>query len=159
MPYCCVILRAPTVRNCVLLGLLVVLGCRPAQSPDVAAAAEGPAAQGGQQHLVAGRPAVKAPVDLVREIGELLKTIDSHDSALQQRLALDGRLLALRKQLPDWERPHGAVRAMLAPQGPEALGLCDRTRGLALQLLEQPEVSKLLGAYLKQIEAMLAEPA
>lgn len=132
-------------------------------TPD-APDAEGPAAQmqgeqgipeDVQKRLVPGKPAVTEPIDLVREIEKLLDAVTDRASAMDKRIAIDGRLLALRKKLPDWEHVHGAARELLKVHGDEGRVLADRVREKALALAENAEVKAILMPYLQQVKDML----
>lgn len=106
-------------------------------------------------HLVPGAPAVTEPIDLVRDIERHLNDVTDRATAMDKRIAIDGRMLALRKKLPDWEHPHGAVREMLAKHGDEGIRLADRVRAKAEAMAKDPEITAILGGYLQQVQDLL----
>lgn len=63
--------------------------------------------------------------------------------------------MALRKKLPDWEHPHGAVRTMLQQQGDEGIRLADRVRAKAIEMDKNPEIHAVLAGYLQQLQDLL----
>ena len=108
-----------------------------------------------QEKLVPGKPAVTEPIELGREIERLLDSVTDRASAMDKRIAIDGRLLALRKKLPDWEHLHSAARELLKPHGEEGQILADRVRSKALALAENPAVKAILMPYLQQVQDLL----
>lgn len=115
----------------------------PTESPDVLS------------HLVPGKPAVTEPIDICRDIEKHLEAVKDRQTAMDKRIAIDGRLLALRKQLPDWEHPHGAVRVMLQKHGDEGMQLADRLRAKATAMAADKEIAAILAGYLQQVQDLL----
>jgi hypothetical protein len=107
-----------------------------------------------QKLLVPGKPAVNEPIDLVRDLGRLLEGITDRATATEKRMAVDGRMLALRKKLPDWEKPEGAVRAMLKEKGDDGVTVADRVLAQANAVLAIADAQPV-HAYLQQLCVML----
>jgi len=107
-----------------------------------------------QKLLVPGKPAVNEPIDLVRDLGRLLEGVSDRATATEKRMAIDGRMLALRKKLPDWEKPEGAVRAMLQEKGADGITVADRVLAQANAVLAIAE-AKPVHSYLEQLRVML----
>lgn len=107
-----------------------------------------------QKLLVPGKPAVTEPIDLVRDLGRLLDAVTDGATAADKRIAIDGRMLALRKKLPDWEHPKGAVRVMLKANGDAGMAVADEVLAKANAKLAIPE-AKIVHGYLEQLRDML----
>ncbi len=108
----------------------------------------------GQKLLVPGSPAITEPIELVRDLGRLIDGVNDGASAAAKRIAIDGRMLALRKKLPDWEHPEGAVREMLKKDGAAGTTVADEVLARANSVLEIKD-TKLVHGYLQQLCKML----
>lgn len=107
-----------------------------------------------QKLLVPGKPAVTEPIDLVRDLGRLIEGVRDGATAAEKRIAIDGRMLALRKKLPDWEHPEGAVREMLKKDGEAGAKVADEVLASANSVLAIAEAKPVHG-YLQQLCKML----
>lgn len=108
----------------------------------------------GQKLLVAGKPAVTEPIELVRDLGRLIEGVRDGATAAEKRIAIDGRMLALRKKLPDWEHPEGAVREMLKKNGDDGTKVADDVLASANSVLAIADAKPVHG-YLQQLCKML----
>ena len=107
-----------------------------------------------QKLLVPGAPAVTEPIDLVRDLGKLMDSVTDRATAAQKRMAIDGRMLALRKKLPDWEHPQGAIRVMLEAQGADGVAVADAVYARAEAVMQNAEAAAV-HPYLQQLTDML----
>lgn len=155
-------LRSTIVVAAALTVALACCGRAPTTTPPVAGdpAAPAPAESPAESpdvlsHLVPGKPAVTEPIDICRDIEKHLDAVKDRQTAMDKRIAIDGRLLALRKQLPDWEHPHGAVRVMLQKHGDEGTQVADRLRAKAIAMAADKEIAAVLAGYLQQVQDLL----
>lgn len=107
-----------------------------------------------QKLLVPGKPAVNEPIDLVRDLGRLLEGVHDRATASEKRMAIDGRMLALRKKLPNWEKPESAVRVMLQEKGADGVTVADRVLAQANAVLAIADAQPV-HPYLEQLCVML----
>lgn len=110
-----------------------------------------------QKLLVPGAPAITEPIDIVRDLGKLLDAVTDGATAAQKRMAIDGRMLALRKKLPDWEHPQSAIRKLLEAQGAEGLAIADAVYARSEAVLKITEAAAV-HPYLQQLSDMLKKP-